>query len=1400
MLLVSSMQRSRHLFQIRRTPLIVAVVVWIIACESPRYPELCGSTPEQTIVVGESVTVDFCFNDPNGEMLAFEVFNSDPGVVTAAAAGSVVTVSAISPGVALVTMVATDPTGLKAQQSFRVVVPNRPPTAVGLIEDRELMAGDSTAIDVSGHFSEPDGQPLSFVAEVSDSGRVAVSVEETVVTVVAMAKGAVEVTVTATDPGGLAAMQRFQVRVPNQPPVPVDSIAAREVMVDSADTLEVLPYFSDPDGDALTYVATVSDSSVVTATVVESVLTIAGVARGEAVVTVTATDDEGLSATQRFNVTVPNQPPEVTDTIPSRTLFKHEADTLELTAYFADPDGDALRYAAAVSDSTVVAAAVVESALTVTGVAQGEAEVTITAIDGDGLFAAQRFQVTVPNRPPMATDTIRSRTLFKNEADTLKLTAYFADPDGEALTWEAQASDRSVVALELSTTDGKLTVTALSQGEAVITVTATDAEGLGAHQSFAVTVPNRAPLASEGIPARTLHKRETAELDLAQYFSDPDGDILSYVVESTDTLVVTATVRSSTLTARAGGTGEATLTVIATDPGGLSVRQSFMVTVPNRAPTVIAPIPTQTVPRGRTQTVDLSAHFDDADGDPLTYSAESSNQSVVRVQVSGSSVTLTGQRSGTARVSVTATDPESLTAEHTFTVTTVAGEGSNPGGQGNTAPTATGEIPGQTIAEGASRTLVVSSFFQDPNGDPLTFSAATANPDLATASASGASVTLTGVTAGTTTLTITATDPGNLSTSRTADVTVVARGQRPVVVGSIPEQRPRVGRATTVSMAGYFQDPDGSSLDFEAESSNPGIVTAVASGSDVTLTGVSVGSTSVTVTATDSDGLSADLQIGVRVVELSPDLEVGSASVTASSVEPGGTFRLSVTVSNAGEGESSATTLRYYRSSGGTDTQVGTDDVGALAAGESSAQSIDLPAPSTEGTYHYSACVDAVTGESDATDNCSGSVQVDVESLRGIPARVEVTAPRGWAPVGGTVTYRAGVLDSHGDAVAGAQVSWSSSHPAIASVNASGVVTAIAVGEATVTATVSGSAGAAALAQAQASSAPSPQALGENAANARTSISGSQGMHVVEPVARVVLDPTSLTFDAVNASQTLMATIYDADDNEMEPTYWGWGSADRTVATVSTSLGSSTERATVYAVGEGETTVTLNANGTEGSASVTVALSGRRVEVLPSSLNFDALGQTKSVTVRVLDENGDEDENATWTTFALFTPCCEPNLADPPQGIAVETTDDGLTVTANGPGRGSISVSSAGAHSGIVQLSVSPKPASLAITPDSVDVTVAGTTTLRATVTDANGHSIQVSDGERGGLVVYWESDDSTVATVTGVTSSTRVGNTGATATVTAKAAGSATITARWGGATIAGTATVVVTAGGGSE
>ena len=204
------------------------------------------------------------------------------------------------------------------------------------------------------------------------------------------------------------------------------------------------------------------------------------------------------------------------------------------------------------------------------------------------------------------------------------------------------------------------------------------------------------------------------------------------------------------------------------------------------------------------------------------------------------------------------------------------------------------------------------------------------------------------------------------------------------------------------------------------------------------------------------------------------DLVVQAISVSDDSLTPGESFTLSATVRNQGSGEAAATTLRYYRSSNRTistqDTQVGTDQVSALAASGTSAESILLDAPSAEGTYYYGACVDGGDGES-ASNNCSAGVRVTVEMPANRPplATVNVLPPQntqaGDSGDGSAVTIQEGgsvevdvsefFSDPDGEALT---YSASSSNADIVSVSVTGsTVTFTGVGEGMATVTVTAS-------------------------------------------------------------------------------------------------------------------------------------------------------------------------------------------------------------------------------------------------------------------------------------------------------------------------------------------------------
>ena len=273
-----------------------------------------------------------------------------------------------------------------------------------------------------------------------------------------------------------------------------------------------------------------------------------------------------------------------------------------IDTYFTDPDGDTLTYTAASSDTTIATVSVSSTTVTVsrvTAALSGQVTITVTATDPGGLSATRTFTVTVEplnsNRAPTAVGTIPNQTLTIGGASvTLNLSSYFSDPDSDTLTYTASISDEQpvlpgpLVKMGVSNTLQTLSISAeQAEGSGTVTVTATDTSNLSVTQTFTVTVtqPNRAPVkSSKGeIPKQDIDSATPVSVtDIDTYFTDPDGDTLTYTVASSDTNVATVSVSGTTVTvsrATVTSSGQITITVTATDPGGLSATRTFLATV-----------------------------------------------------------------------------------------------------------------------------------------------------------------------------------------------------------------------------------------------------------------------------------------------------------------------------------------------------------------------------------------------------------------------------------------------------------------------------------------------------------------------------------------------------------------------------------------------------------------------------------------------------------------------------------------------------------------------------------------------------------------------------------------------------------------------------------------------------
>ena len=181
-----------------------------------------------------------------------------------------------------------------------------------------------------------------------------------------------------------------------------------------------------------------------------------------------------------------NQAPRC-DSIATRILRVADSQTVDLSGYCSDADGHDLAYTASSSDTSKVTVSVTGSSLTLTGVAVGSADITVTVTDNpgesqDSLSTIEEFTATVQNRDPEC-EVIDGQTVDAGESKTLTVSC--SDADGHDLEYSASSSDTSKVTVEMTGSSLKITgVAATASPHPRVTVTVTDGHGGRTRWSF----------------------------------------------------------------------------------------------------------------------------------------------------------------------------------------------------------------------------------------------------------------------------------------------------------------------------------------------------------------------------------------------------------------------------------------------------------------------------------------------------------------------------------------------------------------------------------------------------------------------------------------------------------------------------------------------------------------------------------------------------------------------------------------------------------------------------------------------------------------------------------------------------------------------------------------------------
>ena len=129
--------------------------------------------------------------------------------------------------------------------------------------------------------------------------------------------------------------------------------------------------------------------------------------------------------------------------------------------------------------------------LTVRAHKAGTATITVTADDGNGGTVSDTFTVTAAaaNRAPAVVSAIADISgLDPEDSRQVRLDGVFDDADGDTLEITVRSWNTTVATVSLASDSGSLTVTAVGEGTAAITLTAKDGNGRRVTDRFTVTV------------------------------------------------------------------------------------------------------------------------------------------------------------------------------------------------------------------------------------------------------------------------------------------------------------------------------------------------------------------------------------------------------------------------------------------------------------------------------------------------------------------------------------------------------------------------------------------------------------------------------------------------------------------------------------------------------------------------------------------------------------------------------------------------------------------------------------------------------------------------------------------------------------------------------------------------
>jgi hypothetical protein len=609
-------------------------------------------------------------------------------------------------------------------------------------------------------FADMDGDALSFSATLADGSALPdwLSFDAATRTFSGTpgidAVGVLSIKLTASD-GSLTADDMFDIAIIDVARAPslVNPIADAAATEGSHFTLEIAEdAFADPNGDALTYTATLASGEALPDWLTFDPLTRTFTGTpGDAdvgVVSVQVTASDGVQRTSDiFDIAVADvaHAPVVAMEIADQSASEGADFSFAVPAEtFADADGDLLAYVATLVDGSALPDWLTFDAATRTFSGTpgngdvGVVSVKLTASDGvQQTFDV--FDITVADvaHAPVVMAAIADQSASEGEAFSFVVPAEsFIDADGDALSYTAMLADGSALPewLTFDAATRTFAGTPPHAGSVSVTVIASDGTD-SASDTFEISISDvaHAPVVATEIADQAAVEGESFTFQVpAGSFTDADGDILTLTATLGDGSALPDWLAFDAATGTLSGTpdnadvGTISVTITASD-GTQDVSDTFEIAVSDvdHVPVIAHAIADQAAVEGESFTFQVPADsFADADGDALTYTATLADGSALPdwLAFDASTRTFAGTpvnaNVGIISVMVTASDGSAEVSD-TFDIAIP---------DVVHAPVVAAAIADQQAVEGEDFSFAVpSGSFTDADGDVLTYSATLAD-------------------------------------------------------------------------------------------------------------------------------------------------------------------------------------------------------------------------------------------------------------------------------------------------------------------------------------------------------------------------------------------------------------------------------------------------------------------------------------------------------------------------------------------------------------------------------------------------------------------------------------------------------------------------------------------------